>query len=318
MDPEKRLEKAINDKMEKYDTSSLVRVQGDRWVSLSNALVRAGHGLTLVEKRLVFIAISKINSAVPVKKDVVVRSRITVAEYAELAEVEIDIAYQQMRDGAKQLFNRYITFYMPSKKRNGKPIEPTEVNMRWVGKAHYLKGEGAVELDWWPETLFHLTGLRGNYASYQLKQATAIRSAHTWRLMELLSRYTSGFAFYAIEDFCVSMDATDTQKKNFARIRTQIIEPAVTELTEKQGWKISWKPIKRGRKVTGLSFNFFNPKLKPTKASESKEAAAARTKLDELRKEMAKAEAELKQAEGDSKQQTDWVDEGDFDDDVPY
>ena len=45
-------------------------------------------------------------------------------------------------------------------------------------------------------------------------------------------------------------------KQNFAKVRTQIIEPAIKELTEKDGWIIDWQPIKAGRRVAKLRFTF--------------------------------------------------------------
>ena len=99
--------------------------------------------------------------------------------------------------------------------------------------------------------------VRGNFTSYQLKQASALRSVHSWRLLELLLRFAStGWAEYTVEDFCTSMDATEKQKQNFAKVRTQIIEPAIKELTEKDGWIIDWQPIKAGRRVAKLRFTF--------------------------------------------------------------
>lgn len=56
------------------------------------------------------------------------------------------------------------------------------------------------------------------------------------------------------------MEATEKQRTNFAAVRRKIIEPAVKELTEKDGWLIEWETIKAGRKVRGLRFNFIrNP-----------------------------------------------------------
>jgi plasmid replication initiation protein len=70
----------------------------------------------------------------------------------------------------------------------------------------------------------------------------------------------TGWAEYSIEDFATSMDATEKQKADFAKIRTKIIEPAIKELTEKDGWLIQWRPIKAGRKVKALRFDFMrNP-----------------------------------------------------------
>jgi plasmid replication initiation protein len=59
------------------------------------------------------------------------------------------------------------------------------------------------------------------------------------------------------------MDATEKQRENFANIRRKIIEPAVKELVEKDGWIIQWRPIKAGRKVRALRFDFMrDPQLR--------------------------------------------------------
>lgn len=240
-----------------YDAADVERQPGERWVTMSNALTRAGHGLTLAEKRIVMIAVSKLDSRRVLKPGEVPRTKITAAEYAETFEVDLDTAYDQLQSAAKQLYNRSITFYEPAWKRDGKPLPPTKVQMRWVGQVHYQKGEGWVELYWWPKLLPHLTGLKRQFTSYQLQQASALRSIYSWRLLELLTRFEStGWAEYTIEDFCASMDATAKQAADFSKVRTKIIEPAVKELVEKDGWLIQWRPIKAGRKVKAVRFDF--------------------------------------------------------------
>lgn len=242
---------------ENYDSGDLARAPGERWISMTNALTRAGHGLTLAEKRMVACAVSKLDSKRALRPMEVPVTQITAAEYAEVFNVSLDAAYAQLQAGAKALYNRSITFYEPAHRRNGKPLPPTKVQMRWIGAAKYQVGEGWVRLHWWPDLMKHLTGLKRQFTTYQLQQASALRSAYSWRLLELLMRFESnGWAEYAIEDFCASMDATEKQRGNFAKIRTKIIEPAVKELSEKDGWLIDWKPLKAGRKVAKLRFEF--------------------------------------------------------------
>lgn len=234
---------------------------GSRWVSMSNALTRAGHGLSLGEKRLVAIAISKLDSRKAVRPGDAPTTRVSAAEYAEAYDVDINTAYEQLKDAGKHLYNRSITFYEPAFKRTGKSIKPTMSVMRWVGQADYQEGEGWIELHWWHAVLRHLVGLSKQFTSYQLQQAMAFRSAHSYRLLELLMRFKStGWAEYSIEDFAASMDATEKQRADFAKIRTKIIEPAIKELTEKDGWLIQWRPIRAGRKVRAVRFDFMrNP-----------------------------------------------------------
>lgn len=257
----KREEMALAHKTQGYEVGDLDRPAGDRWVTMSNALTRAGHGLTLAEKRIVAASVSKLDSSRVLKPGEVPRTKITAAEYSELAECSMPTAYEALQDAVKKLFERKITFYEPAHKRNGKALPPTKVQMRWVGEAKYQDGEGWVELAWWPALLPHLLGIKRQFTSYQLKQASALRSVYSWRLLELLMRFKStGKAEYTIEDFCASMDATEKQRADFNNIKRRMIEPAVKELTEKDGWLIQWEAVKAGRKVKAIRFTFMrNP-----------------------------------------------------------
>jgi plasmid replication initiation protein len=251
-------------KTQNYASDDLNRPAGERWVTMSNALTRAGQGLTLAEKRIVVAAIAKLDSRHAPPPGEVPTTRITAAEFAESFQVDANTAYEQLQNAAEHLYKRSITFYEPAHKRRGKALEPTRVTMRWVGQVHYQRGEGWVELYWWPKLLPHLLGLKKQFTSYQLQQASALRSIYSWRLLELLTRFEStGWAEYAIEDFATSMEATEKQRGDFAKLRTKIIEPAVKELAEKDGWLIHWEPVKAGRKVKAVRFTFMrDPQLR--------------------------------------------------------
>lgn len=237
----------------------------EKWVGLSNALVRSGQALNLAEKRLLMLAVSKLDSAKPLSLGEVVTSRVHASDYAQEYGVNHTTAYEALQAASKSLYERSITMFEPAHTRKGTPLKPIVTNMRWVGRAKYHEGEGWIELGWWPELLPHLTGLKREFTKYKLQQANALRSIYSWRLLELLMHYqATGRAEYTIEDFCTSMEATEKQKQNFAKIRTKIIEPAVKELTEKDGWQIKWTPIKTGRKVSKLRFTFKkNPQKSP-------------------------------------------------------
>jgi len=242
-----------------YEPLAPDRVGGERWVTMSNALTRASHGLTLAEKRIVMAAVATLDSAKAMQPGQVPTTKITAADYAEIADCGLDAAYLALQTAAKNLYNRSITFFLPSYKRGKKAIgdSGTVTRMRWVGRATYHEKEAWIELAWWPEIVPHLLGIKRQFTSYQLQQANSLRSIYSWRLLELLMRFKStGTSEYSIEDFCTSMEATEKQRKNFAFIRRRIIEPAVKELTEKDGWIIRWQPIKAGRRVKALRFEF--------------------------------------------------------------
>jgi plasmid replication initiation protein len=236
----------------------------EHWVVMSNALTRAGHGLTLSEKRIVVLGISKLDRRNSPPAGMSPVAKVTAAEYAQQFGVDLRTAYEALQDGARALYNRSISFYQAAPKRNGKAGKVTHT-MRWVGRATYHDGEGWVELCFWHELVPHLIGLQKWFTQYQLHQVRALRSAYSWRLLELLERFREkkgeGWAEYDIEDFAIAMDATPKQREDFAKLRTKIIEPAVRELTEKDGWLIEWEPIKAGRKVKAVRFKFMRKNL---------------------------------------------------------
>ena len=231
---------------------------GENWISMSNSLTRAAHGLTLSEKRIVSAALAQLDSKRKPKGGELVTFRLNALDYAESFGVDSDTAYSQLKEASKKLRGRYISFHDPAFIRKGKPLKTTQMN--WIGSITYHDGQGWVELTFNPQLLPHIMGItaaRGNFTSYQLGQASALRSIYSWKLLELLMRFQStGWAQYTIEDFSASMDATKSQRSDFAKIRTKIIEPAIKELTEKDNWIIKWLPIKSGRKVTALRFDF--------------------------------------------------------------
>lgn len=228
-------------------------------VTMSNPLTRAGHGLTLAEKRIVMIAASKINSLKVAPRGTLLVTKISAREYADFADCSMDAAYKALRDAGENLYNRTVSVFPAKHRRGEKTLSDKGVvkHMRWVGSATYHDGEGWIELAWWHEVVPHLVGLKRHFTSIKLQRASALRSIYSWKLLELLSRFErTGWAEYDAEDFAAAMDATPKQRQNFAAIRRAIIEPAVKELTEKDGWVIDWTPIKAGRKVAKIRFDF--------------------------------------------------------------
>lgn len=223
-------------------------------VNMSNALSRSAHGLSLAEKRIVAACIAKTDqmpNMTHVRAKGAWSVRLSAADYAETFGVDMNTAYDQLQDASDNLFNRYIR--TTRKTRRG----DEEYKFRWVGSVRYHKGEGWVELDWWHEVVPHLFGLRREFTSYKLKQASALRSSYSWRLFEVLQSWQdTGRYRPTIEEFCIAMDVPESYKKDFKSIRTRALEPAVDELIQKNNMLITWTTVCAGRKVIGLDFKF--------------------------------------------------------------
>ena len=230
------------------------RMLCDMQVNMSNALARSAHGLSLSEKRIVAACIAKTDQ-LPNMEAVKERGawlvRLSAVDYAETFDISLDSAYEQLQAAAKNLFRRYITATRDTEKG------PEVYQCVWVGGVRYHKGEGWIELDWWHEIVPHLFNLAEESTKYKLRQATALRSVYSWRLLELLQSWQGKGRYHpSLDDFCKAMEVPECYRKNFKSIRTRVIEPAVQELVEKNNMLITWKTLNEGRKVVGLDFTF--------------------------------------------------------------
>lgn len=220
-------------------------------VSISNALTSAAQGLSLAEKRVMMFSIAKLDSFKRnggTEHGIV---KLAAHEYAEQFGVDTDTAYDQLKSAGDSIFNRYIRFAEETRKGM------KEVKVRWVSRAEYHVGEGWISLRFTPDVQPHLTALHRQFTTYKLAQASALRSLYSWRLLELLSQYqATGWLQMDLKSFHHSMETPDSYQANFKDCRKWVIEPAVKELAEKDGWNIEWFPIKAGRKVEALRFEF--------------------------------------------------------------
>jgi plasmid replication initiation protein len=224
---------------------------GKLQVSMSNALTAAAQGLSLAEKRVMMYAVAKLDTFQSDGGTPAGTVKLVAHDYAEQFGVDPDTAYAQLREAGKGIFNRYIRFFEEGRKG----LE--EVMIRWVSSARYSPGMGVVTLRFTQEISPHLLQLKAQFTTYKLAQASALRSIYSWRLLELLSQSVStGWRQMSIDEFHHAMETPETAKANFKDCRKRVIEPAVKELTTKDGWLIDWKPIKEGRKVAALRFEF--------------------------------------------------------------
>lgn len=226
-------------------------------VTISNALARAAQGLTLNEKRVVTCCIAQINSKEAYDPTNYLASSLSAKKYAEQFDLDIDIAYKELKQAGDKLLSRTVSFFEMGHTAKGQK-RPELVRSNWVQHVRYVEQKGYIEILWTHKVGAELKGLTERFTTYKLKYASALRSVYSWRLLEYFESHSdTGWAEPTVEEFATMMEATEKQRKNFARIRTRIIEPAVKDLVEKDGWLIEWRPLKYGgRKISGIRFEF--------------------------------------------------------------
>lgn len=221
---------------------------GNYNVVVSNYIVRSAQTLNLVEKRILMAGIAKLGG---INKEI----KLTAQEYAETYDVNIKTAYNELKSAVDTLMKRQLSWQI----KDGRKIGTRRTV--WVQGYDYFKDEGLVKFRFSEYIFPFLFELQNEFTKYQLKQAAALRSIHSWRLLELFEQMKdkkdgSGWLSMSIEEFWHAMEAKESHKKNFSDLRRWVIEPAIRELTEKDNWLIEWEARKRGRKVATLFFKF--------------------------------------------------------------
>lgn len=218
-----------------------------RNVVLSNTLIRSAQGLSLVEKRILMAAIAQMGNSF---KTV----RISAIDYAETYGVSPKNAYKQLKEASQNFRKRYITF--AEQDRQGTKLN-WEIN--WLSAIAYENNLGYILIDFNPNLMPYLCDLMDQFTIYQLKQSAALRSIYSWRMLELFEQMKNektqdGWLIIKLHDFLNAMDAKPTHRNNFGEARRKLIEPALKELQEKDGWNVEWQAIKDGRKINMLKF----------------------------------------------------------------
>lgn len=223
-----------------------------RQIVISNAITRAAQGITLVEKRILFSALGKMQGEFD-------EIQISAQEYSDTFEIDIDTAYLQLKNSIRNFRKRYIA--LAEKNRTGE--SNWEIN--WVSYIRYSDQMAYVTIKFNPDIAPFLFNLQSQFTKYQLKQACALRSIYSWRMLEIFEQMRSstervkdknGWLIISLEEFIHAMQIPKSYQSNFGVIRQKVIEPAIEELTHKDNWVIEFEPIKKGRKVVSLKFNY--------------------------------------------------------------
>ncbi len=216
-------------------------------ISIANELIRSAQGLNLNEKRLLMLAISKLDSkAKPTVQNAT--TKLFVSELVQTFDLNPDNAYQEAKKAAEGIMKRQIRL---------RPHDADSELIQWTGRTKYSKGEGWLLIEFYYGVFPYLFELQKHFTTYKLSRASALRSVYSWRLFELLMQFkTTGILNILIDDFQHAFDVPKTYCNDFSLLRNRVIEPAVKEIRVKDGLAVEWEAIKAGRKVKALKFTF--------------------------------------------------------------
>ena len=217
----------------------------------SNRLVEASYRLTLAEQRIILFAIVEARrTGKGLSADDFVD--IAATAYAEMFDIPLKQAYEQIKEAGETLFRRYVVLY-DTHPESGKPRK-TEV--RWLSAASYIDGAGTIQLRFAPDMVPFITRLESQFTRYKLEKIANMTSPYAIRLYELLMQWGSVGRREIELEWLKKTLMLDQDYKALCDFKKRVLDVALSQVNEHSDLTVSYTQRKTGRNVTHLIFTF--------------------------------------------------------------
>ncbi len=214
-----------------------------RKIYKDNAIVAATNKMTLIEQRLLLLAIAKIDPRQSIPCPLIIRAD----DYAETFGLPLDGCYKALKSATEKLFTRQIVAL---------DNETGFDKLHWLSRARYVAQNATAHLYFSQEIEPYLVNLQGQFTKYELKRIARLNSVHSIRLFELLQRFKkNGYYTVSLDEFRDLMGLSAGYAR-FNNLKSKILEPAIAELKAKSGLIVGFNTQKTGKTVERLVFFF--------------------------------------------------------------
>jgi len=214
----------------------------------SNSLVEASYRLDLMEQRIILAAIVAAREEQKGLGDDFVT--LDAKRFQTTFQMGDDNVYRQLKEAMETLFNRYVMY---------RDIHPesghVRVNkIRWISKASYIDGAGAIQIRFAQDVVPFITRLEGEFTQYRLERIGGMSSAHAVRIYEMLAQYLSaGQREIEVAWLKEALQLGDDYQRLFD-LKKRVIDLSVKQINEHSDIRVSYTQRKTGRNVTHLIF----------------------------------------------------------------
>jgi len=234
-------------------------------VTKDNSLIGASYSLSVVEQRLIFLAIIEAR-----EQETLIEAggllRIYAQSYAKQFDVEKHTSYEAMKRAVEGLYEAGFA-YSKVDEGSGKI---GRYKSRWVDKIGYIDDLGCVELVFASDVIPLITRLEARYTEYELKQVVGLQSEYAIRLYELIIQWrsvgkTNQISLYELREKLGLVD----EYKRIEAFKRRVLDLAVKQINEHTDITVEYDQHKQGKVITGFTFKF-KVKTKPKKVSNTK------------------------------------------------
>lgn len=242
----------------------------DQYIAKANALIQQScFNLSVQQQKILMVMISAIR---PTDDDFHVYE-FEIVDFCRAAGIDFDNGknYQNLKAAIKALADKSVWIT----KENGK-----DSLLRWIEKPEidHGSGSGKIELRLDKEMKPFLLHLQKNFTRYAVIWTLKFKSKYSFRLYELIQsiHYQKDKPYsreFLLDELRRMMGATDESDKKayrsyqtYQNFKAKALEPAVKEINLFTDKRLDWKPIKTGKKVTGIKLTITTKPLKEQRA----------------------------------------------------
>ncbi|MEG0577770.1 MAG: replication initiation protein RepM [Bacilli bacterium] len=230
-----------------------------RLVVKDNALIDASFNLSLIEQRLMLLAIVEARELQKLTPDTPVEIRATA--YMEQYKIDERNAYKQLHDSSKQLFNRQFSYIDRYADTDAITVS------RWVNEVTYIKDKGMVVMYLNRNVINMISRLEEQFTKYHLSQISELTSQYSIRLYEILIKFlvVGNSNKYSLNELRNLLGIGIDEYSQMSGFKKRVLDLAVDEINMKTDIQIKYEQFKNGRTISHILFKISKKKDKKSK-----------------------------------------------------
>lgn len=222
-----------------------------------NALIDASFNLSLVEQRIMLLAIVEAREAFDLTPEIGIE--VAVSDYIQEFNTESNNVYSHIKEAAKTLKRREFSYL-----DRYKGLEAL-TTANWVNRVTYVDSNGLIVLYFSQEVISLISRLSEQFTKYHIKQVSDFKSKYSIRLYELVIKWLSAKKTekYSIDSLRLKLGLEGTEYSTMSNFKSNVLDKAVSEINQHTDIIIDYDQFKKGRVITDIQFSI-KPKSKPT------------------------------------------------------
>lgn len=221
-----------------------------RLVVKDNALIDASFNLSLVEQRIMLMAIVYSRDMSNLTIDTPIE--IKVSDYVDQFKANGNNVYKIIKDATVTLKRREFSYLDRYKGLDGYST------VNWVNKVTYLPNEGMIVLYFSKEVVELTNMLSEQFTRYYLHQVSKFKSKYSIRLYEILVKWISigKTEKYEIANLRSKLGVSEDEYTTMSNFKTNVLNKALKEINDHSNLNVKCEQYKNGRTVAGFQFFF--------------------------------------------------------------